>query len=121
MQLASRDVIRVPDPRVRPKGKAKWHVCVCPSRRLFLRINTKPAWPPHHPIKAANNAFLKHDSHVELTTLHFFTESELRQATKIGVMSESEAADLLLAVLAAPTLSQEHKDIADENFPGPLG
>jgi hypothetical protein len=116
MQLSAGLVIRIPDPRVRPKNKPKWHICVCPQRRLFLRINSSPLWQPYHAISAAKNAFLDHDSHVELTALHFFTESELRQATAIGRMSKDEAQALAQAAQGAITLNGEHKRVIEENL-----
>lgn len=111
MQLLAGLVIRVPDQRVNPRGKPKWHICVCPERRLFLRINSKPLWPPHHPILSSKNAFLDHDSHVELTQLHFFAESELRKAERVGEMTQAEARLLAKAAQDAVTLNQDNKDL----------
>jgi hypothetical protein len=116
MHLIAGAVIRIADPRVRPRGKAKWHICVCPVRRLFLRINSKSLWQPAHPLSAAANAFLAHDSYVELQTLHFFSEAQLRQGTRIGLMSIEEMDALAEAALAAVTLSGEHKEIIRENL-----
>jgi hypothetical protein len=115
MHLMAGMVIRVPDPRTRPK-KPKWHICVCPSRRLFLRINSSPLWRPFHQIHQADNGWLDHDSHVELTQLHFFTESELKRAVKIGQMSAKEGDALSKAAQLATTLSADHKELIDENL-----
>lgn len=116
MELISGSVIALPDPRVRPRKRLKWHICVCPDRRLFLRINSRPLWPPHHLIKASKNPFLEHDSYVELTSLHFFTESELRGATKVGEMPSLERALVADAAQEAETLREEHRELIWEKF-----
>lgn len=109
-------VIILPDPRVRPKNKPKWHICVCPERRLFLRINSKPLWRPWHFIERKKNDFLDHDSYVELTSLHFFTESELRGAKKVGEVSGPQQLALAEAALEAETLNDEQKDLIWEKL-----
>ena len=116
MQLSRGLVIVVPDPRVRPKNRLKWHICVSPERRLFLRINSKPKWAPYHFIRAAKNPFLERDSYVELISLFFFSESELRAAKRIGEMPPPEQLALADAAQEAVTLTQEQKDIVWENF-----
>jgi hypothetical protein len=109
-------VIALPDPRVRPKNRRKWHVCVSPGQCFFLRINTNPLWRPWHQILASDNDFLSHDSYVELASLHFFSGADLRRADVIGQMGYSERRALAEAVMSAETLSQEHKDIVWENL-----
>jgi len=116
MQLTIGMVIVVADQRVRPRGKPKWHLCVCPERRLFLRINSRPLWPPWHFIEADKNPFLDHDSFVELTALHFFAESELRAARKIGEMPTGEQIEVALAAQSAETLNDEQKDFIFERL-----
>jgi len=104
-------VVVIPDPRVRPKNKPKWHLCVCPERRLFLRINSSGLWRPAHSIKVSKNPFLGHDSFVELRSLHFFTESELKAAKLVGEMSHQQQAELADAAMEAETLTDEQKDL----------
>ena len=119
MQLVPGLVIAIADGRVRPRHRRKWHICVSPEQRLFLRINSKPLWPPSHPIKAEQNSFLEHDSYVELTTLHFFPESELRRATRVGQMSEIEQTNLAYAAVeTGVTLRADHKEIIWEKLGG---
>lgn len=110
MRLEAGSVIKIYDGRTRPK-KVKWHVCVVPSRRWFFRINSSPLWKPHHPISAADNPFLEHDSFVELAQPHFFTESELRGCQRLGVMSAAECAKLAIAAKKASTLTEEQSDL----------
>jgi hypothetical protein len=116
MQLKPGLVVVLPDPRVLPKGKPKWHICVCPERRLFLRINSRPLWKPWHFIEASENAFLDHDSYVELATLHFFAESELRAAKEIGEMTGIEKIKLAFAAREVETLNDEQKDLIFERL-----
>jgi hypothetical protein len=116
MQLTAGMVISLPDPRVRPKNRLKWHICVCPERRQVLRINSKPIWAPWHPISDDDNAFLDHDSYVELAMLHFFAESELRGVKKIGDMSRAQQVGLALAAQEARTLNDEQKALILEKL-----
>jgi hypothetical protein len=116
MQFEPGAVIALPDARVRPRNKLKWHICICPARRLFLRINSKPLWQPWHFIRAKNNPFLDHDSYVELTTLHFFPESELRSARKVGQLTAKEQVNLAYAAQEAATLNDEQKDLIWEKL-----
>jgi hypothetical protein len=50
-------------------AKVKLHICVDPERQLFLRINSKDIWRPHHKLVAIPGGFLHHDSYVELRQL----------------------------------------------------
>lgn len=67
-------------------------------------------------LEAVHNAFLKHDSYVELTELHFFAESELRQARRLGHLTPSEARKLALAANEAATLSRERQELIWEQL-----
>jgi hypothetical protein len=116
MQLSPGLVISLPDPRVRPRNKLKWQICVCPQQRRFLRINSKPLWSPWHYMAASQNRFLDHDSYVELTSLHFFTESELRGARVVGTLSPAEQVDLAFSAREADTLNDEQKDLIWERL-----
>jgi len=120
MRLVAGLVIRIPDPNVMPRNKLKWHVCVCPARRFFLRINSSPRWEPWHSIEAANNDFLDHDSFVELLEVHQFSEAALQAATKIGQMSPAEMDALAAAAVRCATLTGEHKEIIDDNLALPF-
>lgn len=120
MRLFAGLVIRIPDPNVRPRNKLKWHLCVCPQRRFFLRINSNPQWQPWHPIELANNDFLEHDSFVELLELHHFTDTALKSATIIGAMSAAEMDALAASAVQCATLSGEYKEIIDENLALPF-
>jgi hypothetical protein len=101
--LISGQVIRLLDTRLHP-GRLKRHICVCPQRRLFLRINTEPHWPPHHRLHHdRNREILDWDSYVELHQLHRFPQAEIARATLIGRMSRSEARELAWSASRAPT------------------
>ena len=63
--LRPRDVVKLWDRHTRP-NKPKIHICVCPEKQQFLRINSEPIFPPNLIIYEAENAFLHHDSYVEL-------------------------------------------------------
>lgn len=109
-------IIAIPDPRINPRNRRKWHICVCSSQRLFLRINSKPLWPPWHHIAADGNAFLEHDSYVELQSLSFFSESELRQARMVGQMSADEARKLAVVAQTADTLAPDRQELIWERL-----
>jgi len=118
-------VIEIFDPWTRPP-KHKWHICVCDQRHLFLRINSRPLWPPHHPLAAARNTFLEHDSYVELRQLYHFRPRAITAALRLpknplGALSTGEALALALAARRAPTLSQENSDIVWQNLASLFG
>jgi hypothetical protein len=60
---------------------------------------------------AEKNAFLDHDSHVELRQLVFVQESDLRGAVKLGNMSRAQGIALAKAARSAPTLSEELQEL----------
>jgi hypothetical protein len=109
-------VVALRDSRVRPKGRRKWHVCVCPKARLFLRINSRNLWPPWHFLESSKNAFLEHDSYVELRELYFFPEHTLRGAREIGRLTPAEARRLAEAAQSAATLTQEWRELIRERL-----
>jgi hypothetical protein len=78
MSLQPRDVLRIWDRYTRP-SKPKLHICVCPDRQFFLRINSDAIFQPAHLIAKAANPFLHHDSFVELQQLIFHRNDEIRQ------------------------------------------
>jgi hypothetical protein len=107
-------VIELADPYVRPRNKPKWHICICPEKKLFLRINSRRFWPPWHFLEAAKNSFLDHDSYVELTQPHFL--SDAWNGREIGALSPEEALALAETAQHAPTLTQEQKDLVWERL-----
>lgn len=115
MSFKPGDVILVWDRFTRPQ-KDKLHICVCIDRRLFLRINTRPLFPPHMPIKAVETDFLEHDSYVELNQLVRHFKDEIDKARHLGSLSVTVARRLCLAVDASRALSQEHKDLIRERL-----
>ena len=114
-------VIRVFDPNTTPP-KPKRVICICPQRRLFLRINSNPLWPPQHRLDVSkNNAILDHDSYVELGKLWRFSESDLERAFRradafIGRMSKLEALALAWSAQRAETLSEEWQNLVWERL-----
>lgn len=113
--LLAGDVLRIFDPTVTPP-KAKRVICVCPTRRLFLRINTRPIWRPNLLLKQTENSFLDHDSYLELNQLLLFTRSTIDQALAhrsnvLGEVSNDVAVQIVRAAWRARTLSQEQKDL----------
>jgi hypothetical protein len=116
-------VVEVFDQWTRPQ-KPKWHICVCPIRLLFLRINSQPIWQPAYPLLKALNPFLDHDSYVELRQLLHFTPSEIATALQnpknpLGRLTRAQARDLATAARAAKTLSEEWKDLVRQNLADP--
>jgi hypothetical protein len=110
MAVSPRDVIEIWDRHTKPP-KAKWHVCVCDQRQLFLRIDSDPIYQPAHPILARDNSFLHHDSYVELQQLLRHIADDIVQARHLGVLSMQEAQKLVIAAETAATLSEEHKQL----------
>jgi hypothetical protein len=88
--------------------KDKYHICVSPNDRLFLRINSDPPpVGPAHPLLKAQNDFLHHDSYVELLGLVRHESDVMRKAAKIGRLHKPQAEKLVEAAGAAPTLTPE--------------
>jgi hypothetical protein len=113
--LRSRDVLRIWDRYIRP-SKHKIHICVSPDYRLFLRINSQAFFEPTHLLLKSENAFLRHDSHVELQQLVRHGNDDIREAEKLGRLSKPEAVKLIAAVQAATTLTPEQKGIIVESL-----
>ena len=107
-------ILSIRDNRVRPKGRIKWHICVCPRRRLFLRINSRPIWPLWYFLECSKNVFLEHDSYVELNQLFFHHNPE--SATQIGELTATEARAIAQEAQHARTLSDDHKEIIWDNL-----
>jgi hypothetical protein len=117
------DVIEIFDSLTRPK-KLKWHICICNRRRLFLRINSQPLWPPYHQITEERNAFLDHDSYVELRQLFHFSDGAVTDALRLsknplGRLEKPEARRLAMTARRVSTLNEEHKDLIWENLTSP--
>jgi len=95
-------VYATPDPYVTPRNRIKWHICICPRAKLFLRINSNPVWPPWHMLDEATSTFLDHDSYVELAQLHFLPDAH--ESEEIGSLTLTEVAALAMAAMEVPTL-----------------
>ena len=123
--LVSGDVIQVFDRRTDPR-KIKRNICICPRRRLFLRINSKPYWQPHHRLLAAESrSFLDEDSFVELRMLLTFSNSELDEALRrpgnpLGRLSRDQAKGLAFAARKAETLTGEQQRLIQDCLTGGL-
>lgn len=110
--VAPRDVIRVWDRHTHP-NKWKRHICVCPTKQLFLRINSDPIFPPHHFLPKVSNPFLDHDSYVELQGLVRHFAYEIGRSEHLGRMSIHEARMLVEAAWKADTLTEDQKELID--------
>lgn len=120
MPLRCRDVIKLFDKQLRSPNW-KWLICVCPQRRLFLRINSQPFWRPHFKLRRRDNQFLNWDSYVELRELVRVSVPDLRQTlakpeSRIGVITEAVARELAFAAQQASTLSDEMRGIVWEGL-----
>lgn len=115
-------VIKITDPWTAPPKQIKRHVCVCPERRLFLRINSSPLWPPFHRLSAVRNpGLIDWDSFVELRQLFRFPFDEVRRAitrqeNPLGRMSEEEANALAWAARQSPALSEDSQGVIWDNL-----
>jgi hypothetical protein len=107
-----RDVLRLWDRHTHP-NKVKRHICVCPQKQFFLRINTEPIFRPNHLIYASANPFLDHDSYVELQQMVRHIAYEIGRAEHLGRMSLVQARGLIRAVHEAETLSQDDKEFIE--------
>jgi hypothetical protein len=109
----ARDVLRLFDLYTSPR-KPKLHICVSERRQLFLRINSEAIFKPNHPLLKSRNAFLTHDSYVELQQLVRHMSDEIRDAEWVGRLSLPEARALVEAAQAAETLPPEHQRLIAE-------
>jgi hypothetical protein len=78
-------------------------------------------WPPHHEIYEERNAFLDHDSFVELRQLLCFSEQAIADALRLsknplGRMDKTEARLLAMTARHVPTLNEEQKDLIWQNL-----
>jgi hypothetical protein len=117
-ELRPGDIIFIHDDDI-ARPKTKLHICICPDRRRFLRINSRPLYPPHHPLTQAANPFLDHDSYVELQSLCWHSHPRLiaamqRKSNPIGRLSAAEISALIVAVSSVPTLTPEQIELIRE-------
>jgi hypothetical protein len=108
-----RDVVRIFDLYTSPR-KPKLHICISERRQLFLRINSESIFKPNHLLVQSRNAFLAHDSYVELQQLVRHMSDEIRDAEFVGRLSLAETKGLVEAAQAAETLPMEHKRLIAE-------
>jgi hypothetical protein len=113
--ISSGDVIRIEDRETIPV-KIKIHICVCIAQHLFMRVNSRPIWPPCHMLRKINNSFLDHDSYVELNQLTHHSNYEIKNADVIGRLSRQEAAVLIAAAKRAETLTDEQKALIEKRL-----
>jgi hypothetical protein len=111
----ARDVVRIFDLYTSPQ-KPKLHICVSERRQLFLRINSQSIFKPNHLLRKSTNAYLAHDSYVELQQLVRHMSEEIREAEFIGRLSLAETRALVDAAQEAETLPMEHKRLIAESL-----
>jgi len=114
------DVIRVWDRGTNPE-KQKRHICICPERQMFFRINSRLVFTPAFQLREEDCAFVEHDSWVELTQMVRGHGPDIRQSEHLGRLTEAVATGLLAAVDAARTLTPDQKRFIRERFTGPDG
>ncbi len=116
MTLSRREVVNIWDKWTKPE-KPKIHLCICPKRQLFLRINTKPIWTPNHFLSHVDNAdIIEHDSYVELNRLFRNRAYEISRARSRGFMSDVECRALVATAYGVATLSDEEKEFIDRQI-----
>ena len=96
--------------------KLKWHLCVSVGDNRFLRINTKPHWPPNFPLSARSDPCLEHDSYLELNAPVWFDDLEIDDALRYPNNHKGRLSDETLRALAqhipsVRTLAPEQKRI----------
>jgi hypothetical protein len=109
----ARDVVRIFDLYTSPR-KPKLHICVSERRQLFLRLNPQSIFKPNYLLRKSTNAYLAHDSYVELQQLVRHMSEEIREAEFVGRLSLAEARALANAAQEAETLPMEHKRLIVE-------
>lgn len=109
MPLKTGDVIRVWDRRTNP-AKFKRHICICPEKQLFFRINSKPLFPPHMILRAIDSDFLDYDSYIELQQLVRHYQYEIEHADVIGRLNSNQIAALSISVSTCTALSEDWKE-----------
>ncbi|TWG90355.1 hypothetical protein L598_000700001120 [Mesorhizobium sp. J18] len=115
MAIRVGDVIRVWDRHTRPP-KFKRHICICPQKQLFLRINSRALFPPHMIIRSDGADFLDADSYVELQQLVRHYALEITEADVLGRLTRTHVTALIVSVKACSALSQEMKDLILERL-----
>lgn len=115
MPWATGDVIRVWDHLTHPP-KLKRHICVCPEKQLFLRINSEPIFPPHLPLKADACDFLDHDSYVELQQLQRLQAYHIEAAEKIGTLSRTHMRAIVIVLENGGWMAQDWIDFIRNRF-----
>jgi hypothetical protein len=93
------DVVRLFDATAAGDAKDRMFVCLDPVNGWFARIVTRE--PRHYPIRlrAADNDFLDHDSHIETGIPVLFFDDELEEAEAAGQVGRisAEVAKRMLA------------------------
>ena len=115
MAVRPGEVIRVWDRQVNPP-KFKRLICISSEKQLFLRINSRALFKPHHLLLASESDFLDYDSYVELRQLIRPYAYEIQQAEPLGQLSAKQAMSLISSAHNAETLPQEHKDLIAESL-----
>lgn len=77
---------------------------------MFLRINSKPLFPPHLILRAEGADFLDSDSYVELWQMVRQYALEIEESDHLGRLNSTHVRALCIAIEACDALSQENKD-----------
>ena len=103
------EVWRILDHHVDPPA-AKLFICALPPPPgLWLRINSRPLWPPQHKLLARHNPYLDHDSYLELAGPFTHLQRVLADAELRGTMARQEIGKVIRAIGSAPTFNDELK------------
>ncbi|MHC8509665.1 MAG: hypothetical protein ACYYKD_09810 [Rhodospirillales bacterium] len=90
--------------------KSKMHVCVCVEDGWYFRINTKGHFAASFLISAAENPFLKHDSHIECGAILEVDEYETRETKIAGTLSSATIASLMVHIRGTPALTVDERN-----------
>ena len=97
----------------------KFSICVCPSKALFLWINTNPRKIRQQSqvlINKQDLAFLRHDSYVDAGRLFTFPPSDLGTAEEIGIIENDIANRIKQAVQNSPYLTERQSNLVINCF-----
>ena len=96
--------------------KPKRHICVCPEKQLFFRINSDPTFPPHLPIRADNADFLEHDSYIELMQLVRLQGYHIQQAERLGTLTMTHKRAIVISLEQGGWMAEDWIEFVRDRF-----
>ncbi len=96
--------------------KHKWFLAAYVAEGWFLRLNSRPNWPPHFKLLQKDNPCLAQDCYVELNTILEFWEGEVAESLRYpdnhkGRLSDDTIRALIARLAGVFTLTPEEIQI----------